>query len=64
VKCPVENLIIKDAFLNNFEENAFINVFEKGEVGHLSLDGVLIDNKDRLIDDASGNIKTLHTRFI
>ena len=64
VKCPVENLIIKDAFLNNFEENAFINVFEKGEIGHLSIDGVLIDDKNKLIDDASGNIKTLHTRVI
>ncbi len=64
VKCPIENLIIRDAFLNNFEESPFINMFEKGEIERLSLDGVHISDENKLIDDTGGKIKSLHTRFI
>lgn len=64
VKCPVETLIIRDAFLNNFDEQSFITMFEKGEIAHLSVDGVCINDKNKLIDDAAEKVKSLHTRVI
>jgi len=64
VKCPVETLIIRDAFLNNFDEQSFITMFEKGEIAHLSIDGVCINDKNKLIDDAAEKVKSLHTRVI
>lgn len=64
VKCPIENLIIRDAFLNNFDDSAFITVFEKGEIRRLSLDGVLIDDKNKLVDDTDKKITNLSVRYI
>ncbi|MEI6578897.1 MAG: hypothetical protein WCN92_05470 [Eubacteriales bacterium] len=64
VKCPVENLIVRDAFLNNFDDNAFLTVFEKGEIEHLSIDGVLIADKDNLVSDAVGKIENINIRYI
>ncbi len=64
VKCPVENLIVRDAFLNNLEENAFIKLFEKGSIEHLSLDGIQIEDKNKLVDDEAGKIIAVQTRVI
>ena len=64
VKCPVENLIIRDAFLNNFDDSAFIKMFEKGGIEHLSIDGVRIDDKNKLVDDTAGKIKAFHARVL
>jgi len=61
VKCPVENLVVRDAFLNNFEKSAFITLFEKGEIGRLSLDGVDMTGGE-LIDDSRGKIAVKHIR--
>lgn len=64
VKCHVNNLIIRDAFLNNFEEHAFIKMFENGSIGHLTVDNVLADDKNRLIDDAENKINSCRLNYI
>ena len=55
----MENLVVRDAFLNNFEKSAFITLFEKGEIGRLSLDGVDMTGGE-LIDDSRGKIAVKH----
>ncbi len=64
VKCHVDNLIIRDAFLNNFEEHAFIKMFENGSIGHLAVDSVSADDKNRLIDDAENKINSCRLNYI
>lgn len=63
IKCPVENLVVRDTFLNNLEKSSFITLFEKGKIGRLSLDGVHISGGE-LIADSNGKIAVKHIREI
>lgn len=63
VKCPIENLIVKDAFLNSFHESSFIQMFKGGKIGHLSLDGISIQDKDKLVDASPDNVENISIRY-